>query len=236
MAAVKMAGLEVTPSRPSFSTMPASSPEVIRPRRMLSYQMLCPYFCTSMSGLAMITPHVRCWVGLHRRATQAKRFSRWAHVSPTDRPDKVEVILRGLLSFASPRLRFVWAWAPWGHCLRDGCITTTSPRNKKVSILWNNLSILHVLTSPCPGDVNRAFQSRDREGAGRTARLPVGGATRSLTVAALNATTPTSARLKQSSLLWFFSQPCPVCPTILPPDDRVSHSERQPWPRDHPAG
>src|SRR3954471_12686342 len=53
MAFSKMAGLLVTPSRPSFSTIAASSPEVIRPRRMLSYQMDWPNFCTSSSGLAI---------------------------------------------------------------------------------------------------------------------------------------------------------------------------------------
>src|SRR5262245_55582677 len=58
MAAVKMAGLEVTPSRPSSLTILASSPDVISPRRMLSYQMLCPYFLTSITRLDMVTPPV----------------------------------------------------------------------------------------------------------------------------------------------------------------------------------
>src|SRR5258707_15670940 len=55
MAAVKMAGFDVTPSRPSFSTIWANSPEVIRPRRMLSYQMLWPNFWMSSRGFAMMT-------------------------------------------------------------------------------------------------------------------------------------------------------------------------------------
>src|SRR5262245_47804634 len=60
MAFSKMAGLEVTPSSPSRSTRPASSPEVMRPRRMLSYQMDWPYFWTSRSGFAIAGP---CPVG-----------------------------------------------------------------------------------------------------------------------------------------------------------------------------
>src|SRR5262249_16373706 len=57
MAAVKMAGLDVTPSRPSSLTILARSPEVMRPRRMLSYQMLCPYFWTSITRF-MVTPQM----------------------------------------------------------------------------------------------------------------------------------------------------------------------------------
>src|SRR5262249_8010872 len=53
MAFSKMAGLDVTPSSPSRSTISASSPEVMSPRRMLSYQMDWPYFWTARSGLAI---------------------------------------------------------------------------------------------------------------------------------------------------------------------------------------
>src|SRR5262249_60167578 len=65
MAFSKMVGFEVTPRRssaltcwPSVDVTPvgsapifcASSPESIKARRMLSYQMLCPSFSTSTNG------------------------------------------------------------------------------------------------------------------------------------------------------------------------------------------
>src|SRR5262245_12081130 len=66
-----MAGLEVTPNRPSFSTIAANSPEVIRPRRILSYQILWPNFCTSRSGF-MVHPFGDC-----RMRWQLDEFSPW---------------------------------------------------------------------------------------------------------------------------------------------------------------
>src|SRR5713101_549787 len=50
MAFSKIAGLEVTPRNPSFSTSAFNSPEVIRLRRMLSYQTLWPCLNSSTRG------------------------------------------------------------------------------------------------------------------------------------------------------------------------------------------
>src|SRR6266850_5810599 len=46
-----MAGFDVTPSSPSLSISPFSSPEVMSPLRMLSYQRLWPAATTSRRGL-----------------------------------------------------------------------------------------------------------------------------------------------------------------------------------------
>src|SRR5712692_1576342 len=57
MAFSKMAGLEVTPRTPSSSIRRFSSPELISPRRMLSYQTDCPSFWSSTSGFGIGSPH-----------------------------------------------------------------------------------------------------------------------------------------------------------------------------------
>src|SRR5262245_66386824 len=61
-----MAGFEVTPRRPSSSIMRSSSPEAIRLRRMLSYQMLWPRPSTSTSGFPVLASVVSNVVPLSR--------------------------------------------------------------------------------------------------------------------------------------------------------------------------
>src|SRR5215510_16061025 len=71
MAFSKIVGFEVTPRRsspptfwPSVEVTPAGSepifcarsPESINARRMLSYQMLCPSFSTSINGFIIVSP------------------------------------------------------------------------------------------------------------------------------------------------------------------------------------
>src|SRR5512133_2041432 len=51
-----MAGLGVSPFRPSSTTNRASSPDAMIPRRRLSYQMLCPYRSSSRSRFATVAP------------------------------------------------------------------------------------------------------------------------------------------------------------------------------------
>src|SRR3989442_12504407 len=60
-----MDGFEVTPRKPSLSMSAFRPPEVIRLRRMLSYQGLWPYCWTSTSGFAIedLLMH-RQWQGL----------------------------------------------------------------------------------------------------------------------------------------------------------------------------
>src|SRR5207249_12313286 len=55
MAFSKIVGFEVRPRRPSSRIMRSSSPLVSRPRRIWSYQMLCPSFPNSTSGLTVTT-------------------------------------------------------------------------------------------------------------------------------------------------------------------------------------
>ena len=50
----KIVGFDVTPRRPSSSMSRPSSPAVISPRRMLSYQTLCPHCCSAINGFPSI--------------------------------------------------------------------------------------------------------------------------------------------------------------------------------------
>src|SRR5258708_39492023 len=54
MAFSKIAGFEVTPFNPSWTTRSFSSPETIKPRRILSYQGLCPNLANSTSGFTAV--------------------------------------------------------------------------------------------------------------------------------------------------------------------------------------
>src|SRR5215510_7923530 len=54
MAFSKIVGLDVTPRRPSSAIIRARSPLSSIARRMLSYQMLCPSFCNSISGFIIL--------------------------------------------------------------------------------------------------------------------------------------------------------------------------------------
>src|SRR5579859_259359 len=49
-----MVGLEVMPTTPKLSNKFCNSPDSIMSRLILSYQMLCPYSCTSTGGLPAI--------------------------------------------------------------------------------------------------------------------------------------------------------------------------------------
>src|SRR6476469_9356710 len=53
MAFSKIVGFAVTPVTESSSIRRCISPETSKPRRMLSYQMLCPAACSASSGFAM---------------------------------------------------------------------------------------------------------------------------------------------------------------------------------------
>src|SRR5919109_4680610 len=59
MAFSKMVGFEVTPPSPS-ATMACSAPDVIMPRRSVSYQKLCPSVRTSRMGLLTVSSPSYC--------------------------------------------------------------------------------------------------------------------------------------------------------------------------------
>src|SRR5579884_1441952 len=94
MAFSKIAGLDVTPRIPSSSMRRFSSPELISPRRMLSYQTDWPSRWSSTSGLGMDSPHERLnrlHDGLGPDASGVEellRFARSWHISHRKSSDR----------------------------------------------------------------------------------------------------------------------------------------------------
>src|SRR6266568_4773443 len=118
-----MAGLVVSPLSPSSTMKRASSPDAMRPRLRLSYQMLCPYRSSSRSGFAMRRPPIearleRAYLRDAARvpflAVEARRQERIGdlqrervpHDPRTEREDVHRVVLdalvRGVMVVAQP--------------------------------------------------------------------------------------------------------------------------------------